>query len=188
MSTIKVDTIQTAAGGTPTTYGLGITSGILQTQETVYTTANKVTPSASATDTVAPSTLGDGTFKITIQDASSILLVSSMIHNGHEDTWTQNFNRVQYKIGSGGSWTHLFGFGTAMHAQSLNIICPTIFGQDYLDHNQTVGTEIFFRIITNTSYSGAYHWWNRQDPSNSSAVNTNEGDYAQSFIRVHEIL
>lgn len=161
--------------------------GYKQMVETVYTTANKVSPGTSATDVVAPSTLGDGSFGVTIQDANSVLFVNAAIQSGHEDTWNQQFSRVQYKIGSGGSWTHLCGFGSAMHASGTNIINPSIFIQDILDHNQTVGTTIYFRIISNFSYSGSYIWWNRQDPSDSAASNTNEGGYSQSFIRIIEM-
>jgi len=160
--------------------------GYKQMVETVYTTVNKVS-SPSSTDVVAPSTLGDGTFKITIQDADSVLFVNAAIQSGHEDTWNQHFSRVQYKIGSGGSWNHLCGFGGSTYASGLNILNPSLFIQDILDHNQTVGTEIFFRIISNFSYSGGYIWWNRQDPSDSAAANVNEGGYSQSFIRIIEM-
>ena len=172
-------------GANPTWADAG--GGYKQMVETVYTTANKVTSGGGSTDVVAPSTLGDGSFSITIQDANSVLFVNAAIQSGHEDTWTQQFSRVQYKIGSGGSWTHLCGFGSAMEAETLNLICPSIFIQDILDHNQTVGTTIYFRIISNISYSGSYIWWNRQDPSDSNASNTNEGNYSQSFIRVIEM-
>jgi len=70
-SIIKVDTIQTAAGGTPTAGGLGITVGgtILQTQRFAATTHNE-----NSSSTYADSLL---TVNITPTSTSSKILVMS---------------------------------------------------------------------------------------------------------------
>jgi len=171
-------------------FEFGAAGGILQYVETVYTTANKVNQSAGAVNVDAPSTLGDGTFKITIQNASSSLKILWKIHAGHNTTWTQQFSRLQYKNGSGGSWTHLDGLGSTAYQNSHAMTGNTVFSEVRHLHGQSVGTEIFFKIQTNFSHSGNYMRWNHQDPSDSASdpTATNEGTYARSFIGVYEQL
>ena len=177
-------------GGAGANPSWGNAGGILQYQETVYTTANKVNGTNGQLNVDAPSTLGDGTFGVTIQNASSTLRVLWKIHVGHNTTWTQQFSRIQYKIGSGGSWTHLDGLGSTAYHPDHAMTGNTVFSEARLSHGQTVGTNIYFRIQTNYSHSGSYMRWNTQDPSDTAAdpTATNEGTYARSFIAVYEQL
>jgi len=178
-STIKVNTIQNASGGTPTAsdLGLDVSGSVLQTVQTVVSTAVSV----SAPDGTAASVSGFAATITPSSTSSKILVRSSLNFSASGTTYGGFYKRNGTTIGVGtaaGSQQEV-GFPLGYIPSDANQ--SVTYSYEYLDSPASTSALTYQLWVNNDNYLGCY--FNRSVNNN----NNNTGKAAISTITLMEI-
>jgi hypothetical protein len=118
-----------------------------------------------------PGVLGDGSANITLNSPSNNILITAVMHCGHEDTWRVNLFKIYYSIG-GGSWNTLTGggFGSINYVSSNNTGCQSV-STTLLAVNWNTTSNIRFKVTQIGHANGGYLHLNQNNVTNTTAAN-----------------
>jgi len=126
---------------------------------------------AQNTEYDLPGVLGDGSANITLSSPSNNILITPVMHCGHEDTWRVNLFRIYYSIG-GGSWILLNGggFGSMNYIASFNTGCQSV-STTLLTTGWNTTSNIRFKITQIGHANGGFLHLNQNNTTNTTAAN-----------------
>jgi len=139
----------------------------LQFLQSVYTSVFENASSGSEYD--MPGVLGDGTFSITPTNTSTQLLFQFVLSQGQEDTWRHQSYRFYYKVGSGGSWTNIYGTTGYSWMQGTSGHLTTHMNQVYFSPATT--STVYFKVTANNHTSGNTLHLNQNNTTNDTGNN-----------------
>ena len=134
--------------------------------------------------TAISSVLSDGTPEITPSDNNNNILVTVNCCFGQVDTWSSHGFRIEYKIGSGGSWTVASGAQQTTYIEGRSGGGNTATQIHLLSPNTT--STVYFRLLFEAQDSGDYVRVNYGAIDNNG---DNRSDYNQrSTITLMEVV